>query len=465
MLFLGLKSWRYLFYSAYLGTFLLMNMAYTGHGYQWFWPRWPTVQYWSNPVLILSFGLAGLIFALRFLELYRSFPRLHRAVLLLCVLFAFLGLLAVALQERSVALVVSFVSVLLLSVLMPLLVGISFFSGNRSAKYFLLGSLTHATGASITALTVWGFFPYTPYLYHAVEVGMFIDAVLMALALADQYRLLQEERKRVFDLVKDFGTSESPKSTRSSTTHWCPGRPGHPAFRHNIASSLRLHTGLPYDWTPRSDAPLGSPLAPSARRVSRVASQLPGTTRLRFALHGGQRLSAVRLARLDPLTGLNNRRAFYEIVTPLWNKGIRKGYEMAVMILDLDRFKQLNDTYGHQCGDEALKQVARLLTDNVREGDVVARWGGEEFIVFLDETGQKEATQIASRIRRAIEEWPFKMKEGASFHFTASAGVTCSGPGETDLEKLINATDRCLYSAKEQGRNRVLVGDSSCCPA
>ena len=93
--------------------------------------------------------------------------------------------------------------------------------------------------------------------------------------------------KRVFDLVKDFGTSESPKSTRSSTTHWCPGRPGHPAFRHNIASSLRLHTGLPYDWTPRSDAPLGSPLAPSARRVSRVASRLPGTTRLRFALHGG----------------------------------------------------------------------------------------------------------------------------------------------------------------------------------
>ena len=101
----------------------------------------------------------------------------------------------------------------------------------------------------------------------------------------------EEDNKRVFDLVKDFGTSESPKSTRSSTTHWCPGRPGHPAFRHNIASSLRLHTGLPYDWTPRSDAPLGSPLAPSARRVSRVASRLPGTTRLRFALHGGQRRS------------------------------------------------------------------------------------------------------------------------------------------------------------------------------
>jgi len=78
--------------------------------------------------------------------------------------------------------------------------------------------------------------------------------------------------KRVFDLVKDFGTSEPPKSTRSSTTHWCPGHPGQPAFRHNIASSLRLHTGLPYDWTPRSDAPLGSPLAPSAHRGRLVAT-------------------------------------------------------------------------------------------------------------------------------------------------------------------------------------------------
>ena len=110
--------------------------------------------------------------------------------------------------------------------------------------------------------------------------------------------------KRVFDLVKDFGTSESPKSTRSSTTHWCPGRPGHPAFRHNIASSLRLHTGLPYDWTPRSDAPLGSPLAPSARRVSRVASRLPGTTRLRFALHGGQRPKSKPSWRMAPRSAL-----------------------------------------------------------------------------------------------------------------------------------------------------------------
>ena len=130
--------------------------------------------------------------------------------------------------------------------------------------------------------------------------------------------------KRVFDLVKDFGTSESPKSTRSSTTHWCPGRPGHPAFRHNIASSLRLHTGLPYDWTPRSDAPLGSPLAPSARRVSRVASRLPGTTRLRFALHGGQRTKAYPYC------------AFAKLYALRW--GIEENYKREKQRLEIENF-------------------------------------------------------------------------------------------------------------------------------
>ncbi|WP_293675686.1 hypothetical protein [Thiolapillus sp.] len=87
----------------------------------------------------------------------------------------------------------------------------------------------------------------------------------------------------------DFGTSQSPKSTRPLTTYWCPSRPGHQALRNNFASSLLLRTWLPYDWTPRSDAYFASPLALCARRVSSAASRLPGTTSLRFALHGWQR--------------------------------------------------------------------------------------------------------------------------------------------------------------------------------
>ena len=100
-----------------------------------------------------------------------------------------------------------------------------------------------------------------------------------------------KKHKRVFGLVIDFGTSQSPKSTRPLTTYWCPSRSGHQALRNNFASSLLLRTWLPYDWTPRLDAYVASPLALCARRENSAASRLLGTTCLRFALHGWQRMT------------------------------------------------------------------------------------------------------------------------------------------------------------------------------
>ena len=108
-------------------------------------------------------------------------------------------------------------------------------------------------------------------------------------AYVPEPRIHPRRPKRVFCLVIDFGTSQSPKSTRPLTTYLCPSRPGHPALRNNFASSLLLRTWLPYDWTPRSEAYFVFPLALCARRVISAASRLLGTTSLRFALHGWQR--------------------------------------------------------------------------------------------------------------------------------------------------------------------------------
>ncbi len=112
-----------------------------------------------------------------------------------------------------------------------------------------------------------------------------------------RFRTVINLPKRVFCLVIDFGTSQSPKSTRPLTTYWCPSRPGHPALRNNFASSLLLRAWLPYDWTPRSEACFASPLALCARRVSSAASRLLGATSLRFALHGWQRGKCARNSR------------------------------------------------------------------------------------------------------------------------------------------------------------------------
>ena len=359
MLFVGMKSRRYLYYGVYLGMFVLMNMAYTGHGYQWFWPEWPRWQYWSNPVLMMLYSMAGLAFALRFLDLRLNFPRLHRTVIVGCLSFGALLILAILLDAHGLALGISFVFVFVFTITMLLLGAVSFLGGNRAAKFFLIASTTHAITASITALAVWGFIPYTVLTFHAVEAGMILDAVLINLALVDQYRILQSVR-----------------------------------------------------------------------------------------------LDAEKLARVDPLTGLNNRRAFYEIVSPLWSAGQRKGHDMSLLLLDLDNFKQINDTHGHARGDIALKKVAGLIADNLRVSDVPARWGGEEFIIFLGETRLEEAEAIAQRFRSRLADSRFEV-DGATLQLTTSIGVAHVSDVAIDIDDLINVADRCLYEAKDGGRNRV----------
>jgi len=223
-------------------------------------------------------------------------------------------------------------------------------------------------GAGLTTLSTWSFIPYNSWTFRAVEIGMLVDATLLALALGYQFRVGQEERLR-----------------------------------------------------------------------------------------------AERLAQLDPLTGLNNRRAFYDKTSPLWSQAVRHGHATSVMLLDIDRFKQINDAHGHAHGDEVLKATANLLRQSIRQGDALARWGGEEFIVFLPETDRPEAMALAERLRAAIAD--MRVAAGtAEIAVTASIGIAQQEHHHVTLDALIAAADECLYQAKQQGRNRVaacLAGECS----
>ncbi|MBV1891688.1 MAG: GGDEF domain-containing protein, partial [Gammaproteobacteria bacterium] len=190
MIFFSLKNTRYFYYSLYITAFLATNMAYTGHGFMWLWPNSPHWQAWSNPVFMLLFSLSGLLFATRFLNTKESLPKLHRVVVLIGAGFLFAELLAIGMGSQVSALLLSFSLVFVFSVLMVLLGGVAFFKGNQSAKYFLFGSITHVTASSVTAMVVWGFIPYSTVAYRAVEFGMMLDAILLAMALADKFRIV-----------------------------------------------------------------------------------------------------------------------------------------------------------------------------------------------------------------------------------------------------------------------------------
>ncbi|MBN2700223.1 MAG: GGDEF domain-containing protein, partial [Methylothermaceae bacterium] len=175
-----------------------------------------------------------------------------------------------------------------------------------------------------------------------------------------------------------------------------------------------------------------------------------------FRLAQEKRAHAEELARLDPLTGVNNRRAFYDLSSPIWNISLRHGHDLSVVLLDLDHFKRLNDNHGHAAGDAVLKAVAKVLGAVVREQDVIARWGGEEFILLLPETDLSSAAGLAERLREAIARSRVTVN-GRPLGVTASVGVASKCECHTNLEALITDADHCLYQAKANGRNCIAV--------
>lgn len=159
------------------------------------------------------------------------------------------------------------------------------------------------------------------------------------------------------------------------------------------------------------------------------------------------------LSRKDELTGLSNRRDIVEKLRNEVNRFERSGHSFSVLVADIDHFKMVNDTHGHDCGDYVLQQVALTLSKNTQKRDTVARWGGEEFLVFLPETSVHQAEKTAKRLQQAIQDMsvPYNNRSVA---ITISIGIAEYQPGET-LNELIKVADSLLYQAKHEGRNRV----------
>ncbi len=162
----------------------------------------------------------------------------------------------------------------------------------------------------------------------------------------------------------------------------------------------------------------------------------------------------LELSITDPLTGLNNRRSMMEVLEKEFDRHRRSGKHIGLIMIDIDHFKKVNDTYGHQKGDVVLQGLATLLKRHLRQYDTAARFGGEEFALILPETDLEEAARVAERLRRAAENLSFDKIPG--LQISASLGVACfPGEGIDTPDDLIREADYALYNAKRHGRNRV----------
>jgi len=155
----------------------------------------------------------------------------------------------------------------------------------------------------------------------------------------------------------------------------------------------------------------------------------------------------VEQANRDPLTNLYNRRYIYDVASNLLNIAKREKTDVGIIMIDIDNFKQINDNYGHAVGDEVIKKLSNILTLNTRESDIIARFGGEEFVILLPHTDAEGSTKIASKLRKLVE------KE----NFTVSLGVDNILYEDKDIDESLNRADKALYKAKEDGKNQVCV--------
>jgi diguanylate cyclase (GGDEF)-like protein len=290
--------------------------------------------------------------------LAKHLPRTQRVVCWSMGLAVGGMLLALLLGSQLLAGLLAFVYMSAFTLGMFMLGLISVHHRRPSAGYFLLATCFGMLGVGLTALSVWGKIPFNIYTFHAAEIGLVIEATLLALALA----------------------------------HW-----------------MRQH-----------------------REARYLAEQV---------------------ARQDALTQLNNRRAFQEAALPLLDTAVRHERPLSLVMMDIDHFKSINDRYGHKTGDEALVAVANLLKRMSRSSDVVARWGGEEFILLLPESDTQQAANHAERLRRAVSE--MRIQAGDSvLTMTSSFGIATRA-ADLSLEALIDAADVLLYEAKRRGRNQV----------
>ena len=181
-------------------------------------------------------------------------------------------------------------------------------------------------------------------------------------------------------------------------------------------------------------------------------------------LEQARRLSEQQ-ALTDALTGLNNRRALLELLRVDEDRALRGRQPLSVILTDVDRFKAVNDDFGHNTGDQVLKVVSDALRAGVRSGDHVGRWGGEEFLMLLPNTDLIQAAEVAERCRALLTRQQVQAEDGRMLRVSASFGVaSADGVARPDVMELVSQADRALYWAKEAGRNRVKIYVASADP-
>lgn len=386
----------YFYFCAYVATYCFFQLAVNGLGFEYFWP---SMTYWNgrSALVFLTCCMGfSMLFSRSFLRINSfNFPTLNRF---------YLGIVTL---HIPLFVVVFFADYLLSIKFLTLIAAVGgtllLVSGvtvlirkGDTAKFYLLAWSFFLIGVAVFALKTWGLIPKNFFTEYALQIGAASEMFLLSYALADRFNRVRDDNVRI---------------QREAT--------------------LLLEQ--------RVDARTGE-LQEAMDKLSDVNESLE------------------KLSSRDSLTGIYNRTYFSEKYDYIWNSAIRTGNQVAILMIDLDHFKTINDNFGHVIGDEVIIGVVKRIKDVLpRSTDLFARYGGEEFIVALPYTDEKGAIRMGERIQKAVSKRVIETTD-SNIGVTVSVGIASLAPEDFRHSQnlmLIERADKALYLAKREGRNCV----------
>ncbi|MEO6226572.1 MAG: diguanylate cyclase [Thermomonas sp.] len=393
VLWLMLRDSGYFWYLWHIAAFGLVLFTLNGYGFEYVWPEWPWMADAAVPLSICLALIGMQLFSRSFLELQERWP-IGNAISL--AISAFFGVLAIVSTQADYHVVTPLASKAVLIGLAWIIAAaiVMLRRGYKPARLFLLAWALFLAGTAMFTLLAFGLVPRNFWTLNGVQIGSALEMLLLSLALGSRYASLRFENIRIVQQANEQ------------------------LERSVIDRTKQLRTAM---------AQLGE-----ANVQLRDYSQR------------------------DPLTGAYNRRHFREALEQALDTSKHSGKPLALLLLDLDHFKQVNDTYGHLAGDDCLLHAAHLLEEVVgARGGLVARFGGEEFVAVLPSTDSQTALQVAEAVRQHIHQSPV-VTQRHSIRLSASIGVhTVNACRDTAPEDVIRFADEALYRAKDDGRNCV----------